>query len=473
MADNMSASALTAVEASVLPSDATANKPLRPPRKKFQKPNYAKIHANPLPLETYPLPAFIPHSPLSLIRLAVTILKHFFSPLSSHPATPYVGYFSSETRSIHVTDPVHVRALWESGFFGKGTLSRSEPNWLTAEKARLKAGGGGGTAEEATRKRREERKMFKLERARLEREQIEEQLKQEKAAAKAKAQAAISPSDPPTNQTDMDLQSNLAHVFPWQSASIIDDVPSVNDVLSIDDDMTEATPLLDLSNPETIQEIQNAIEEPKTISDAVKEEAPVVPEEPIVDVNQEHLQLTLEEAFFLAYGIGVLEIRQEPSGAVIKNKDLFTLSWKHSIFPPAEHMSQLRPDDPFLLNYAVYHYYRSLGWVVRPGVKFSADYMLYNRGPVFSHAEFAVIIIPEYSQEAPDGEKKQSRDWWWLHCVNRVQSQVRKSLVICYVEVPTMAALKAVGQGDIGAVLRQYKIREFVLRRWLANRSRD
>lgn len=47
----------------------------------------------------------------------------------------------------------------------------------------------------------------------------------------------------------------------------------------------------------------------------------------------------------------------------------------------------LRFDNPFLVNYAVYHHYRSLGWVVKGGIKFCVDYLLYKRGPVFSHAE--------------------------------------------------------------------------------------
>ena len=47
-----------------------------------------------------------------------------------------------------------------------------------------------------------------------------------------------------------------------------------------------------------------------------------------------------------------------------------------------------RFDNPFLINYAVYHHYRSLGWVVRSGIKFCVDYLLYKRGPVFHHAEY-------------------------------------------------------------------------------------
>lgn len=46
-----------------------------------------------------------------------------------------------------------------------------------------------------------------------------------------------------------------------------------------------------------------------------------------------------------------------------------------------------RFDNPFLINYVVYHHYKSLGWVVKGGIKFCVDYLLYKRGPVFSHAE--------------------------------------------------------------------------------------
>ena len=48
---------------------------------------------------------------------------------------------------------------------------------------------------------------------------------------------------------------------------------------------------------------------------------------------------------------------------------------------------QLRPDNPFIVNYVAYHHYRSLGWTVKSGLKFCVDYLLYKRGPVFDHAE--------------------------------------------------------------------------------------
>lgn len=50
-------------------------------------------------------------------------------------------------------------------------------------------------------------------------------------------------------------------------------------------------------------------------------------------------------------------------------------------------------DNPFIVNYIVYHHYRSLGWVIKGGIKFCVDYLLYKRGPVFSHAEYVVVIL--------------------------------------------------------------------------------
>lgn len=54
-----------------------------------------------------------------------------------------------------------------------------------------------------------------------------------------------------------------------------------------------------------------------------------------------------------------------------------------------------RFDNPFLIHYAAYHYYRSHGWVVKGGIKFCVDYLLYKRGPVFQHAEYVESHIFE------------------------------------------------------------------------------
>lgn len=201
-------------------------------------------------------------------------------------------------------------------------------------------------------------------------------------------------------------------------------------------------------------------------------------EKPLVIQDQEHFQLMMEEAFFLSYGLGALKVL-DSTNSPISNEDLFYMFRRYSHFTPVSNPI-LSPDDPFVLNYVVYHHYRSLGWCVRGGAKFSCDFLLYNRGPVFSHAEFAIIIIPSYTdpywssdvfmQNYVKGREKKS--WSWMHCINRVISQVKKKLVLVYVDVPPPVDTDAERKLGIDGVLGRYKVREFVMRRWLSNRER-
>jgi tRNA-splicing endonuclease subunit Sen2 len=134
-----------------------------------------------------------------------------------------------------------------------------------------------------------------------------------------------------------------------------------------------------------------------------------------------------------------------------------------------------------MVNYVVYHHFRSLGWVPRAGVKFSVDYMLYMRGPVFTHAEFAVLILPSYSdpywssnpflQNYAKG--KQERTWAWMSCINRVITQVKKTLILTYVDIPKPLDAEEESKLEIDAILRRYKIREVVMKRWVSSRMRD
>lgn len=91
-------------------------------------------------------------------------------------------------------------------------------------------------------------------------------------------------------------------------------------------------------------------------------------------------------------------------------------------------------DDPFLVSYVAYHHFRSLGWVVKPGIKFCCDWLLYKRGPVFSHSAFSIALVPVYGdledkETSPYGgedwyEERQS--WKWINTVMRVNSLVQK-----------------------------------------------
>ncbi|RPB08440.1 hypothetical protein P167DRAFT_343614 [Morchella conica CCBAS932] len=388
---------------------------------RYKKPNYNVVHALPLPLTTVPLPPLIPHNPLSLLHI---IIAYLFPGTTSHPSPLHVGAFHASTRAIHVTDPQSIKAFWEHGFFGKGSLSRSEPTWVIRKRRALGVIGQNEalTSEEVTMRRREERKEFKRERARAEKERREKQLAEEGKIVRG-------PDDDQEKE-----QRDSAAAASSSSKSI-----------------TFATVELP----------------PRRRS----------PERPVVEVEDlEHLQLTLEESFFLSFGLGVLQIKDSKTDEIIPQKDLLSMFRCQSYFPPRT-PDMLQPDDPFLLNYVVYHHFRSLGWVVKSGIKFAVDYLLYNRGPVFTHAEFAILVLPAYSHPYWDHdrvrkEEREKKPWHWLHCINRVSSQVKKTLILVYVEVPPPLE-KTGAEDNVPKMLARYKVREVALRRWLVSRNRD
>jgi tRNA-splicing endonuclease subunit Sen2 len=591
-----------------------------------------KMYALPAPLRTFPLPTLVPHNPISLFHILYVWLSQTINPPSSHFETPYHGWWSPETRSVHVTDSRSIRGLWEQGFYGKGSLSRSEPNWLIGQKAR-KGSKGKATSEDVTRQRRVERQQTKWERARKEREAIDQRLLEEAEAALAaeianngdststeeellvesdttvtvsdgdeefmvkELKSLQSPVGPlellslPNSSLDLanytsDVKGKLDGTFTTLSNAFSAQAPStapvgplqilalpnshenilahetvplqdhrqrvqalhpslvqavemsslrasnligtgsidglglnghakstapcMNGVTDISDDAVNGsvhsddttntsnyTPngsALSIGTPSTPKmKRQKSVRFSPTVekNTFIKNEPPSpehattvttveTAQRPLAIEEQEHFQLTLEEAFFLSYSLGTLTILDPTTESPIPNEELFSLFRKSSYFPPATNPS-LAPDDPFMLNYVVYHHFRSLGWVVRGGVKFSVDFMLYVRGPVFTHAEFGVVILPSYSDPYWSSDVflrnyvkgKEKRTWAWFHCINRVISQVKKTLVLVYVDIPKPLDEEAEKNNSISGVLGRYKVREVVMQRWLSNRSRD
>ena len=376
-------------EADVQQQSATPKVP-RPPR-----PRYAQIHANPLPLTIHPLPPLIPNNPLSLVHLVLAYLGQVLFRPTAHPSPRYTGVFDAATQSVHVTDARSVRALWESGFFGKGSLSRSEPSWLEREKRRSGALAL-ETSEEVTRRRRDERKEFKKERAWKEREAIEE--------TKRREQLGLANGDTP--ETTEAASADAPHQLGSEPQE-----PLGTAVVAADSAVPSHAPMA--KGPTKV--------EAKSASSEIK--------------DQEHLQLNMEEALFLASALGVLDIYRPDAEQPIANQDLLPLFAQHATFPPSPNLDarSLPPDNSLLVSYVAYHHFRALGWVVRPGVKFAVDLLLYNRGPVFAHAEFAVLVRPDYSHphwRTQGKEGAHGKPWHWLHMVNRVQSQVHKTLVL-------------------------------------------
>ncbi|KZV85519.1 hypothetical protein EXIGLDRAFT_726027 [Exidia glandulosa HHB12029] len=322
-----------------------------------------------------------------------------------------VGVFDSATRSVWIIHSEHANLLWRRGFFGKGSLSRSEPTWLARQT-------GSRTAEEITAKRREERKTFKTERARA------------IVAAQEEAEAAFAAGKP--------LPAPFA--------------------------------------PEAVRQAIRSTPEPGDASTPPPVLAAEPPEiEPVEDL--EYLQLTLQEAFFLAWSLDSLRVLDAVTHNPLSLPALWRASHAAHYMPPAPQLD-LRFDNPFLVNYVAYHHYRSLGWVVKSGIKFCADLLLYKRGPVFAHAEFAVIVCPVYEDDTDRATSPfqlsnvDPFSWSWLSTVGRVNSQVQKTLILTYVTIPSSRRVNLAALDSPGC-LAEFSVREVVLRRWVPARMRD
>ncbi|KAI0077732.1 hypothetical protein K474DRAFT_1595426 [Panus rudis PR-1116 ss-1] len=386
-----------------------------------------KIYAHPLPL-LFHTPSD-PQSP-SLLHKAIGILSSPFS--RTQVINPHCeGIYDPATKSVWVVNREHAMIFWRRGFFGKGDLSRSEPSWLARQlNARKLARGNQMTSEEIREKRRKERQQFKLDRAKA---LVDAALEADRAFAEGR-EAALPVI--PSGAT-------------WK--------PSTS---------TSEEQIPESPSPESEDEDDNLEEE-----------------EPLEDV--EHLQLTLQEAFFLSWGLDCLTILDSATNEPMSLKDIWR-AFQDVHFPPIPASIDgdgagvsSRFDNPFLVHYAAYHHFRSLGWVVKGGIKFCVDYLLYKRGPVFHHAEFAVVVMPVY--EDPEDKKTspfnlygaEPFSWSWLSTINRVNSQVQKTLILAYVTIPSQSRLSETDLLSSPACLAHYSVREVVLRRFIPARMRD
>ncbi|KAH7926433.1 hypothetical protein BV22DRAFT_1194420 [Leucogyrophana mollusca] len=402
-----------------------------------------RIYAHPLPLVL-----FTPPDPSPLQRALGLVGISSTQVLNPHCE----GVFDAATRSVWVDKHGGAMVLWQRGFFGKGDLSRSEPSWLARQINARKMAGKGLTSEEVTAKRRAERKQFKLDRARA------------MAAAAAEAEVAFAEGRVVSPGYAPDGTRIIPSAATWK--------PSLSTA---------------------------AEQAPPTPDDAPEEgEEGDGEEEPLEDL--EHLQLTLQEAFFLLWNLDCLTVLSPDTHEPLTLPQIWD-TFQNAHHPP--HLSALPPapspspsplpsippspspapalrrfDNPFLVNYVVYHHYRSLGWVVKNGIKFCVDYLLYKRGPVFHHAEFAIVVCPVYEDPADQAsspfelQNATPFTWSWLSTINRVNSQVQKTLILTYITIPAHSRLSP----DVlssPACFAHYSVREVVLRRFIPTRMRD
>ncbi|KAH9939139.1 hypothetical protein B0H21DRAFT_698568 [Amylocystis lapponica] len=379
-----------------------------------------RIYGNPLPL------IFL--RPEETARYAAHHILGLFGLSSARALNPHCeGVFDPDTRSVWVSNSRDSTILWQRGFFGKGDLSRSEPSWQARQINAREAAGKYMTSEEVREKRRAERKQFKLDRA--------------DAIAKAAAEAEAAFAAGRQAESTVAIPSGAT----WKPHT------SATDTLSADPPSPSPGPDAD-DEPDPVPEI-------------------------------EHLQLTLQEAFFLAWCLDCLTVLDPGTNEPMSLPQIWAAFQNVHCMPRppdpcAASAVSNRTDNPFFVHYAAYHYYRSLGWVVKGGVKFCVDFLLYKRGPVFNHAEFAIVVLPVYEDPADQEASPfayadtEPFSWSWLSTINRVNSQVQKTLILTYVTIPAQSRYPSHLRSSPARIV-DYSVREVVLRRFIPARMRD
>lgn len=352
--------------------NATRPENLAPSAKRTSKAQLLQQYLDLLPLK----PA--PESYLDSLRSALHLPQSHLSPAT----TRVDAQWDPLTLSVWVTNDAHMTRLWRQGFFGKGFLSRSEPSWrrrVDNRRAHLDGRQKRLTAEEVTALRRIERKGTKLAK-KLERDA-------ERLLAASTAASAVGSPAPAVSPLP-DLAPRLEQVAEEQE---------------------RAGDNLDVKDKGKGKEVPTPTTTAAAAADDDDEADEQDPPPPAWQLDAEHSQLQPEEAFFLIFALDALSLTvadplasPSPSGSpasppprlsILSSFRLFLQSACPSLPPTLNPPSGPDPrlarlDSPFLLSYAVYHHYRSMSWVVRSGVKFCVDWVLYGQGgPVGGHAE--------------------------------------------------------------------------------------
>lgn len=358
-----------------------------------------------------PLPQVYPHNPISWVYFAIKYLIVYTKPVpQSLIPNIQVKY---EEGVYKVTQVLDMTRLWDWGFFGKGNLSRSDPSWESRTERRLHLNQQEGrfelSNEEITKLRRQERMKFKNERSK------EHELEMKKKNGRI---------------TDDELQ---------QLAAI-------------------KQLLIDFRKSNKIR-IREEFQTPIAHNEMRPEDQDIVDQHDmrLMARGMEYLQLEPVEVFFLKFGLGLVDVMD-----IRSNLELFFQCCR---------TQTPRANNEFIIKYMVYHHYRSLGWCARSGIKFGCDYILYKRGPPYSHAEHAILIM------TTDGTIEKSLIE--LQTISRVIGSVKKNLILTYVNVPNDNEFNEILFNDANdhdkfvSICQLYNITEIVYRRWVPNRTRE
>uniref|UniRef100_A0A8C8SH92 tRNA-splicing endonuclease subunit Sen2 n=1 Tax=Pelusios castaneus TaxID=367368 RepID=A0A8C8SH92_9SAUR len=137
-----------------------------------------------------------------------------------------------------------------------------------------------------------------------------------------------------------------------------------------------------------------------------------------------------------------------------------------SILKLWEVFSQVQPN--FRTTYMAYHYFRSKGWVPKVGLKYGTDLLLYRKGPPFYHASYSVIA--ELVNDNFEGSLRRPFTWMSLSGLNRTTVNVSKELMLCYLISPCNMTEKEMSSPEC---MKKIKVQELIVNRWVSSRERS
>lgn len=166
----------------------------------------------------------------------------------------------------------------------------------------------------------------------------------------------------------------------------------------------------------------------------------------------EVLYLSLEEAFFLSYALNCLQVIDLTS-KLLSIQEMWIL------------FQQSQAD--FIEKYVAYHYFRAKGWVVKSGIKFGGDFLLYKKGPQYFHASY-IVLIQLLNHDGSKANTNNSLTWKKTVGVNRMAETANKEILLFQVKKPE-SPKEAFNDP---AILKEFSVGELLLRRWQATHEK-
>ncbi len=485
------------------------------------------------------------------------LVPGFLLPLmqSDEPPLLTTAQYDSITSSAWVTDPESAQTLWRRGFFGKGSLSRSEPTWherrtatmlIVEQRKRLEAKAEAAAARAAASGLSEEERAAAVNAARQEASKLitAEELtairrKERQAAKIERAKAAVRagtqlPDGILALGAELDGDEELQELLRKATRMGLKE----GDEAADEEYRAHVPGLIYFREPALEKAKQFKAEAPtqstfttepeKQQADAAAAEKEEDEEEPIeIELEEvEHVQLTMPEVFFLAGMLGVLRLVDEEVSILPVSLDVPTAEPFHSRAGlGALNARDLRPllaiksahpasFDPFgraATRQPFPDRLHCLSSLPQLGLGRQAGHQVLCRLPalqaraslwtcrVSTHLiespdeadivysdRFAILVIPSYEDETdregspfPPHPNAGPMDWVRFSSVNRVNTQVLKTLILCHVNIPSVKRCAEQGLLDSPEALvaglkagNSFTINEVAIRRWVPARMR-